>query len=738
MKKSFTKTLKAEFIKIKRSNILTLGFILGGLIPFLFILVSLFEGEYGTTPVNPDTSYYSDLFNNLVEGFTGFLLPLLIIITASKIAQLDHKNKGWQLMETQPITKASIFFSKFLILVYNVFITLIVFTIALLLLGWIYSMVIDLNENYTMEIPWTYIGYALSRIFIASLAVIALQYVISVLISNFIWSLVIGFGLLLAQLFLMNFDFNLRWFPYNCLYVSGANPTGSQLGNYLLKAEWLSLLYTVLFLIIGYNWYKFKGFLNAFIKKPARLMAAVIVIAVGIPASYFLIKTNTLEPFSKTIIKGTIKSDKNIASIYMVDQITLDTLITIPVVKNSFRIAYKKPLAPNLYYLQFEDYSRSSVFMSSNDSIQIDYKQYGSKNGSVVVTGTRIAENIQDYNYGNFSYVSFLLENNTDLDKPDIYMKRIITDYEDDLKKLDAKITVDNIVPRDDFLEISKQLIAVKYAQYWKDYLKKKALYFPNLKVSPNNTIAKLLAAVNLKNESLLGNSSYITYITDELMNKPAFKSDSTLTILDAVARQEQSVFKDKWLFNLLSNQVTEETSNLKRDSLYHLYVSNFSDTRYKSLVDQMRLKLNKLNIGEPAIDFKSHDASGKEYSLASFNGKFLMLDTWASWCGPCKYQEPYYVRKYEKYKNKNIVFASINVDRKEHKWHEDLIEMNKGILQIRASNVERYMRSYDIQTIPRFLLIAPNGTIANASFTFPSDKNFDALLDAALNVKYD
>lgn len=243
---TFIKTLKAEFIKIKRSNILTLGIILGAILPIFFITANGFDGSYATRPVLPNSLFFTSIFNQLSKIFSGFFLPLLIIITASKIAQLDHKNKGWQLMETQPITKFSIFFSKFLILVYNVFRSLVIFAFAILVCGLMYTLFIDIHENYSMDIPWEFMFYALGRIFIASLAVVALQYVISVLISNFIWSLVLGFGMLLGQLFLSDLDFNLRWFPYNSLLVSGSNPLGGQLGDFLLKAEWLSLCRDIL------------------------------------------------------------------------------------------------------------------------------------------------------------------------------------------------------------------------------------------------------------------------------------------------------------------------------------------------------------------------------------------------------------------------------------------------------------------------------------------------------------
>ncbi len=733
MQQTFSKTLKAEFIKIKRSAILTLGLIFGAFIPTIFLIVTLIEGTYGTTPVAKGTNFYESIFNMLLEGFGVFFFPLLIIITASKIAQLDHKNKGWQLMETQPVTKFSIFFSKFFILVYNVVRTIVVFTVLTLFAGWIFTHFIDIHENYDLSIPLKEVSYTLLRIFIASLAIIAFQYVVAVLLANFIWSLIIGFGMLLGQLFLSEFDFNMRWFPYNALQVSSANPQGGQLGHFLLKAEWLSLVYTILFLFIGFNWYRFKGFINAFFKKPARVITTLAVIVVTGLLSYSFIKTEVLEPFSKTIIKGTVEADRTIKNVYLIDTITQDTLVAIPMVNNAFRTVYKKPLAPNKYTLQFDNYSQHSVFMSTNDSVQIGYTLSGS-NANATISGTRITENMQEYTRGDWSYVAFNLEQNKDLDKPDYYMEEINDEYQESLSTLESKISVDHIVARADFLEISQQLIAVKYAQLWQEYLNKKELYHPNIQVNITPDLKSLLANIDKNNEALLSDNNYVKYITTQLTNKK--DADTTLTTLERIKRLKPSSFKNKWLYQNLTQALQEETKNSKRDSLYNLYKNAFSEPRYATILGFQKVQLNKLNAGQPAIDFNAIDKNGKKYALSDFKDSYVMLDTWASWCGPCKYQEPFYIKKYEKYKKENIVFISINVDERENKWREDLVAMNQNILQLRAENISNYMASYGITSIPRFMLIDPAGNIVNAAFTFPSERNFDELLDVKLELK--
>lgn len=114
----------------------------------------------------------------------------------------------------------------------------------------------------------------------------------------------------------------------------------------------------MIFLFIGFKWYRFKGFLNAFLKKPVRLITTLLVLLIGGSLSYYFIKTNTQEPFDKTIVKGKLNTDKLISNIFLTDQITGDTLATIPVKDNSFRIEYQKEITANTYFLFFGNYTR--------------------------------------------------------------------------------------------------------------------------------------------------------------------------------------------------------------------------------------------------------------------------------------------------------------------------------------------------------------------------------------------
>jgi peroxiredoxin len=123
-----------------------------------------------------------------------------------------------------------------------------------------------------------------------------------------------------------------------------------------------------------------------------------------------------------------------------------------------------------------------------------------------------------------------------------------------------------------------------------------------------------------------------------------------------------------------------------------------------------------KTAIGNYALEFTQNDTLGKPVSLSSFKGKYLLVDFWASWCGPCRRENPNVVRVFNKFRDKNFTILSVSLDRPDakDKWlaaiHKD------GLTWTHVSDLKYWdnavAKQYGIRAIPQNLLLDPQGKI--------------------------
>lgn len=119
-------------------------------------------------------------------------------------------------------------------------------------------------------------------------------------------------------------------------------------------------------------------------------------------------------------------------------------------------------------------------------------------------------------------------------------------------------------------------------------------------------------------------------------------------------------------------------------------------------------------SVGTQAVDFVQNDTANVPVSLSSFKGKYVLVDFWASWCGPCRHENPAVVTAYNQYKNKNFTVLGVSLDRDRNKWLEaikadDLTWTHVSDLKFWQNAVAQL---YRIGSIPANMLIDPNGKI--------------------------
>ena len=119
-------------------------------------------------------------------------------------------------------------------------------------------------------------------------------------------------------------------------------------------------------------------------------------------------------------------------------------------------------------------------------------------------------------------------------------------------------------------------------------------------------------------------------------------------------------------------------------------------------------------SVGSVAIDFTQNDVDGKPVSLGSFKGKYVLVDFWASWCGPCRQENPNVVSTYEKFKNKNFTVLGVSLDKTKDPWVKAIND--DKLLWTQVSDLKFWnnevARKYRIESIPQNFLIDPDGKI--------------------------
>lgn len=241
--------------------------------------------------------------------------------------------------------------------------------------------------------------------------------------------------------------------------------------------------------------------------------------------------------------------------------------------------------------------------------------------------------------------------------------------------------------------------------------------------------------------------SAYRQWLSQYLQSiqRKKYPADTTLgyggenvAMLKVVAATISEPFIKEYLLYTYTGTIIKSLKNKEaKENAYKDFMAVVKNPVYKADIAEVYTNYKNMSANAIAPDFVYNDVDGKQISLKSLRGKYVYIDVWATWCGPCKAEIPFLTKIEHDYSAKNIHFVSLSVDQMKDKakWVSYVKDNKLEGIQVMADKdfSSDFVKKFNINSIPRFILIDPTGKIVAADAKRPSDpelrKEFDKLL---------
>ena len=725
----YIKAFKAEWLKLRNSGTFWLVLIMAAFIPAIFTLVGLLQTESDFTFVASENSW-KRFVTGCFQGFGLFFFPIFLTLLVIRLTQMEHRGGGWKLIEVQPISKPSLYLSKFSISVVVAFLCIVALLLFSLLGGTI-VMLVKNSPGFTQHsIPFEFITRLGLRLLIAGLGILGIQYLFSVVISGFLWPFSIGLVGTITGTILFGMRQAL-WWPYIAPGMTITNPEGSSAGNFLMYYEWLSIAWMVTALWLGYQWYVRKTFKRAFFKPTPRILHMLVPVVLFALVFIYINKPVQLPSHSRTAITGTVESKDQFQTAYLFAEPLMDTVLEIPITDNRFSVSTDKSIPAGVYSFRLGAINQK-IFFGNKDSLFLKVKIDGINN-RVTSSGTRNPENeyLRNGSDNDLGSDKYMLERYGSEMKPKAFAAEVMRLWNEEVDNLDNFKTADNLKPNNDFIALQKKLLSLyyiklldgKYAQWFRIYNPTETLEFPK-------SVDAIRNAVNYNDSTLLSYSVYRDNIADYYQQKYKLNPSNDTAYISKVATVlPASTLRDYLVFNKIKGLVGRTRDSASREMLIAKYLPVISQQKTQQQILTLNYILNSLTRGSAAPDFITTALNKDTFSLKNFKGRYVVIDIWATWCRTCTAQSAVFEKIAEEYTSPAVAFVALSIDDSRWAWQDEASQRSLSVLHLRSNNKDLFSRSYGVDYMPRYILIDPDGKILYAQLPEPSNPAFTEIL---------
>lgn len=259
-------------------------------------------------------------------------------------------------------------------------------------------------------------------------------------------------------------------------------------------------------------------------------------------------------------------------------------------------------------------------------------------------------------------------------------------------------------------------------------------LFLENTEFTISGDLSKGVKIVGGPNQQIFDDFKSIQESTKELQKElyPKYqaaraandeaKLDSIVSIFENLRKEsEQKAIvlindnNDKVVSAFLVSKVLMNTLDLKKmEDIYTKFTPNVKKSVYAEAIKEKCDLLSSVAQGMAAPDFTLNTPEGKPFKLSSLRGKVVLVDFWASWCGPCRNENPHVVEMYNEFKDKGFDILGVSLDNNKEKWEKAIAK--DGLIWNHVSDLEGWSskaaKLYGVNSIPHTVLLDAKGNI--------------------------